>query len=101
MSTNETPALTLLPREGNGPINYRAPREQHSYAKVKLTKLSTQNCIYIWGSILLVRYTPNMATAIGPEALAHAVLSMAAHCPAMRDDLIARLTAQVAAEAAR
>jgi hypothetical protein len=41
-----------------------------------------------------------MATAIGPGALAHAVLSMAAHCPAMRDDLIARLTAQAAAETA-
>jgi len=92
MSANETPAL--LPRDGEGPIEYRAPREQHSYSQVKLTKHAPKDCIYIWQGILLVRYTPNMATAIGPEALAHAVLSMTAHCPAMRDDLIARLTAQ-------
>jgi len=96
---DQTIDLTLLPREGDGPIEYRGPREQHSYSQVKLTKRATQNCIYIWGGILLVRYTPNMATAIGPEALAHAVLSMAAHCPAMRADLIARLTAQAAEEA--
>jgi hypothetical protein len=100
MSTNETPALTLLPREGNGPIAYKAPREGDCYANFTLTKTCPQGTCYIDGSVLVVRYSANRGAGITPEVLAHAVLSMAAHCPAMRDDLIARLTAQAEQAAA-
>jgi hypothetical protein len=101
MSTNETAALTLLTRVGNRPIPYKAPREGDCYANFTLTKTCPQGTCYIDGGVLVVRYSANRGAGITPDVLAHAVLSMAAHCPEMRDDLIARLTAQAADEQAR
>jgi len=86
--------LTLLPCTGKQPIKYKRPREGTTLAKVSLTKHAPTNVAFIEDGLLFIRCTPNTAALMGAEPLAHAVLSMAAHCPAMRRDLIARLTAQ-------
>ena len=99
MSDNTT--FIPLPNPGGRRVQrYITARPADAYGSAKLTKKAPPDCAFTDGSILYIRYSAHMAAFMSAEAVAHAALSMALICPAMRADLIARLTAQDAAEGA-
>jgi hypothetical protein len=84
----------LIPRTDNAPVRYSGPAESGCYVEANLRKSAPQTRMHISSGLLWVRYNERKATAMCSEEIALAALALAAHCPKLRADLVARLTAQ-------